>query len=358
MNLLVHSIPTWIQLASLALCFGALLCSLWVLAPATSGDTSGRNRIFARLWRYFGIGVALIALCSAADLVSRTAEMSGRSISTALPLLPAVIMHTHFGAVWLIRMAGLVLSVVIMLIGRNYRGERWLLRSLFVIFLVIAFTESATGHAADSGDFTVAEFADLIHLVACTAWAGGVAVLALIVLPANASSDSRGVRHTAAALPRFSRIAGTVVGALVATSLYNAWKYIGSAGGLVGSSYGQLVIAKGLLFTVVLGFAAYHRYFNVPQLQALAGQTPLKEGVPGRIVAKLFHPLTRRMNKERMHAHFARTMMIETGLMLAILLCVAMLRHDIPARHFSHHHLLEEESGHEHHEHEGHILGH
>ncbi len=335
MDLLLHSIPTWVELVSLAFCIGTLACRLWVLFPVTKDESTGRDKILGRLWLLFGLGIAAIMLCSVADLVGRAAEMSGSPLSAVFPLLPAVIMKTHFGKIWLIRMAGLALIIVFMMGAKKYREARTYQYILLFLAAIVAFTESATGHAADSGDFSAAEIVDLFHLGGSMIWAGGLSVLSLVVLPEMATANRTTQRTLADVAARFSRIAGLAVGAIVVTSLYNVWKYIGSVRALFESSYGQTVVAKLVFFALILLLAGYNRHFAVRQLYELAGQKRTNSGTLGRLVVSLAAPFVRN-RRELIVSRFLRSVRIEVVLMMGLLLCVAMLRHEAPALHYSH----------------------
>lgn len=355
MNLFLHSLPTWFILVSLSFCIGTLVCRLWVLGPKTQDDRPDHAKLFARLWSFLELNIAVIAVCSIADLLGRTAEMSGNSVRTAMPLLPAVIMKTHFGKVWLIRMAALALFAISMRSGKKYRDRQMFLSLLLFIGAVIAFTHSATGHAADSGDFSVAELADLLHLAGSLVWAGGLFVLSLVVLPDMVTAGNLAARPlAAAAAARFSRIAGIVVGSIVITSLYNAWIYVGSLEALFGSPYGKTIIAKIVLFILLLVLAVFNRYISVPYLHEWAGQAIVSQSAFRRVIVSLVTLAVRTPKGDLIASRFLRTMKIEAFLMLGLLLCVAMLRHEVPARHHAHLEHTQAAGNHGTHEHEGH----
>ncbi len=107
----LHIVPSWLQLLALAFCSGIVISYLW-LFDASANRTLSADRISVRLRLLFIAGIAAIVVCSIADLLIAAAEMSGGPISEAIPMLPAVVSKTHFGRVWLIRMASLVLLSV------------------------------------------------------------------------------------------------------------------------------------------------------------------------------------------------------------------------------------------------------
>ncbi len=332
MHLFIRSIPTWFELVSLAFCVGSLTCGLCVLVPAAGGQNSS----FRRTWTFFSAAIVLMASAAVVDLVLRTAEMSGNPLSAVIPLLPAVILKTHFGAVWLIRMACLLAIGALVTMGRNYRHTQAFSSVLLLIAAVIAFTESATGHAADAGDFSVAEVMDFLHLAGALVWGGGLFTISLLVLPASITGNGPQAQSLVRVVERFSRTAGFAVSVIVATSLYNAWMDVGSLDALFKSPYGKAILAKIVFFVLLLVLAAFNRSISVPRLQEWAGQPAARPGAVGRYLASLFSPVVRNQKKELIAPRFLRTVRIEAFLMLGLLFCVAVLRHEVPARHFAH----------------------
>ncbi len=328
----VHTIPVWLELISLALCIGILVCRLWVLdIPPT--DASSREKMAERLRRLFSIGIAAIIVCAVADLLIGAAEMSGSSLPAVFPFLSTVILKTHFGRAWLTRMAALLLLLAMTIAGRRYRESRKVLFFMLALGLVIAMTESASGHASDAGDFSVAELVDWFHITAAAVWGGGLFALAVILPLFIKRYDLTSV---AAAAGRFSGIAGYAVGTIAVTSLYNAWSYVGSFAAFWKSPYGLTALAKIILFLVLIQLGAFNRYIRVPLLQEWAGASSGSRGIVDRLSSKFISRLRSRQDERLLAPRFMRSVRIEAILIAGVLLCAALLRHEVPARHFSH----------------------
>ncbi|MFE2538309.1 copper resistance D family protein, partial [Streptomyces sp. NPDC059371] len=119
---------------------------------------------------------------------------------------------------------------------------------------------------------------DLTHLAAMTLWLGGLALVAAVL------SRPAHVGELAAVLPRFSRLAFTAVVALVVTGTCQAWREVGSAGHLLDTPFGRLLLLKsaGVAGIVALGGLArrwVHRHATRPAPGSLptggaAGMTP------------------------------------------------------------------------------------
>jgi putative copper export protein len=331
MDNFIHSIPLWVELISIAFCTGILIFSLWVLSDAEHHDPGLQNL----LWLLFIVSVTVAMAVSVIDFLQRVAEMSGDTVLSSFPLVPTVLFKTHSGQVWLIRLACLVLLLAIGNI-RKIRDTRLVLIVLFCLDTIIALTESASGHAADKGDFSLAEIMDWIHLLGALVWAGGVFVLSFVILPLGSGPDSQPFHILARRVARFSRIAGIAVFAVVLTALYNALVYAGSVTALVRTAYGLTISTKIVLLFLLLLLAAYNRYVSVPTLGQFAGLDSAEIGFISRLVKKISSILSLNKTGVEVLTFFKRAVRFEVFIMLGLLFCAALLRHEIPAKHAMH----------------------
>ncbi len=343
MDVLLHTIPGWLELISLAFCIGTLVLLLWVFDASTDSEVRSPEKIRPRLWRLYGICLVLAFLCTIADLLIGASEMSGGSIRVVLAVIPTVLSKTHFGWVWLIRFASLLSLTVKLQTGRGFRDSRGSLCFMLALWLIIAMTESASGHASDSGDFSSAEVADWLHLIAASSWGGGLFALAVVILLPLVQAADR--MPTARVASRFSRLAGYAVGVIALSALYNGLLYVGRFQALWITPYGWIVVAKIFLFFLLITIGAFNRYSTVPLLQEWAG-LPSKKCSVADIPASAVHRLPENDERPRIAKRFLNAVRIEALLMALVLLCAALLRHEVPARHAMH----REHAGHAGHE--------
>jgi len=336
MNALIHVIPEWLQLISLTFCIGALVSRLLVFTPVAGEEFPSQGNVLTFMWRSFAGCLAVVVAGSIWELLTRASEMSGQPISSVLPALPTVIFHTHAGGAWLIRMAALVFLSIALPIGRRYRDSRGFLLFALGLMALVSMTESASGHASDKGDFSIAEIIDWLHLLAASVWGGGLLVLSIILLPALVRTGDQGATLIAGVASRFSRIAGIAVGVIAITSIYNAWIDVGSIGAFWKSPYGRIVIAKILLFLLLINLGAFNRYINVPLLQQWGSVSPGRQGIISHIVDRFVPRVLREQKGHSIALRFKRSVRIEALLIIGVLLCAAFLRHEIPARHAGH----------------------
>ena len=316
MSWFVHTIPEWLEVVALAACIGALSCRFMLMGTPEAAPGLV-DRLHSGIWRLLGLSLAVMAVCSAAGLLVRAAEMTGRPLLSVWPILSAVAFHTHFGQVMLARIAAAALAFAVFLAAPKAGRARWPLFLLAGIVAIASMTESMTGHAADKGDLSLAEAMDWLHLAAVSVWGGGLIVLSASVLPGLLRAGPEAAPLTAVMARRFSTAAGMAVFVVLATSLYGAWVNVGGLAALPGTPYGRLLIGKTGLFVLLMGLGAFNRYVSVPRLQPT--------GDPGTDGPGLVNALSR----------FRVKVGAEAALVLAVLLLATLLRHEMPAKHYS-----------------------
>lgn len=173
------------------------------------------------------------------------------------------------GTAWKVRVASLAVMLLAGLLAAR-RGP-WLGIAALASGVALA-TLAWVGHGAmNEGAMGWTQLsADILHLLAAGAWIG--ALLALILLATRPASRV-GADHlmlTHRALHRFGTIGTIVVSTLVFTGLVNTWLLVGlgNIAALATTLYGQLLLAKLALFTVMLGLAALNRFRLTPQFEA------------------------------------------------------------------------------------------
>src|SRR5438093_529518 len=174
---------------ALAAVIGCLVLDLLVL-PREAGELAVARR---RLRMLSAIAIAVLMVATAGELLARTRTMSGGDLAGVRAALPLVLTRTHFGTIWMARVAALSLLLLFSLLPSRPARTTGLLLALGV-----ALTTSLTGHAADWGDRSFTVLIDWSHAVAAGAWTGGLFGLALAVLvdqpswPRRCSARSRG----------------------------------------------------------------------------------------------------------------------------------------------------------------------
>ena len=142
-----------------------------------------------------------------------------------------------------------------------------LLWCAFAISVGFASGLSLSGHSAvEPNAWWLSQFADYVHLLAASLWAGGLVALALIVWPLAPA-----LRRTA--FLGFSRLATVLVGVLVVAGTYLSILRLPTVSDLWSSSYGRTLLIKLSIVCVALCWGALHHFVVRPRLER--GETPV-----------------------------------------------------------------------------------
>jgi putative copper resistance protein D len=117
------------------------------------------------------------------------------------------------------------------------------------------------GHAnADVGAGSVIHHTgDAAHLLAAGVWLGGLAPLASLLGTLGGSPTTHDIDERAAIAARFGNCAAFSVAVLVLTGIVNAYYLVPTPQALLESTYGNVLLAKLLLFALMLAVAATNR---------------------------------------------------------------------------------------------------
>lgn len=290
-----------VDIAALATGIGVLACRLWLLTPRD------QMPFLRRLKWVLTACIVLLSVTTAALLVLRAQVLSGADYGALATVLPSVLLDTHFGFFWLVRAAALGALWLSWWLDRRTGVQKYWAALMLVAIAVLAFTRSATGHAADAGDFTVPEIVDWLHLLVISLWAGGVAAAALSVFPVGPAHGGN-LAPMAGFARRLSRLATVALVAVILTGSYQAWDRLQHTADLWQTDYGRHLLLKLALVLAMISLGAANRFFHLPGL--IAG--------PDRPVAI---------------RHFSRVVYLEAGVALLVILATAALTQATPPHH-------------------------
>jgi putative copper resistance protein D len=260
-ELLLPTISRWLGLLALAVLVGGLVVDLFVLPRDDVTQLAAARR---RLWLWGALAVAVLIVTSAGDLIARARIMSGGDFSQAAAALPLVLTRTHFGAIWVARAVTLALLMVVSV----SRAVPFRAAGL-VLSLGVALSLSLTGHAADSGDYSLSVLIDWLHAIAATIWTGGLFGLTLTMCRDQSTWPRELVGIVA---QRFSQRAGYCLLVVLATGIYNAWAQVPSFAALWTTTYGVALLLKICLALVLAFLGAINRYGVLPALGVVAAR--------------------------------------------------------------------------------------
>ncbi|MFC8043717.1 CopD family protein [Nocardia sp. NPDC057353] len=125
---------------------------------------------------------------------------------------------------------------------------------LVLVFAAVALAlRPITGHMSQQAFGSVLAAA---HALAAGLWFGLLVALALVL---------RGRGEWAAALPRYSALAGPLIAVVALTGVLNGLIRLGGIGGLVDTGYGRIMLAKTAVLLALAGLGWWWRRSWVPR---------------------------------------------------------------------------------------------
>jgi putative copper resistance protein D len=225
----------------------------------------------AQILRVAWIALAIAAASGAIWLQLQAVSMSGLPFGEAMTweVLSTVLNETQFGLVSKIRF-GLAIILAACLAYDQFVVSRWLaLGSAVGIIAAIAWTGHAGSTPGETGSLHLT--ADALHLIAASAWVGGLVSLALLLVAARGNQALAWASFASAAVQRFSTLGIVSVATLLLSGIVNASILVGSFRGLFFTGYGIILVLKIAVFAAMLGFAAVNRAWLTPQLAISPG---------------------------------------------------------------------------------------
>lgn len=234
-------------LIAVALSLGGIACTFVILRPIDDRDP------FVRRAGDTLLQVSFLSICAVAGL--RVIQLALKGVALADGLAGATLhafLQTQLFRSWLwavLLALGIAASVA------------WLRRQMtslpgwgMVLLMVALFmvNEAGQSHAASRlTNQTPLLVATLAHMCGAMVWAGGVAHLIILWRLTRKEDSSRWPQLVA----RFSPLGIACVGLIVGPGIFLSWQYVGGWPGLLGTSYGNLVLVKVALFLCVLALA-------------------------------------------------------------------------------------------------------
>jgi putative copper export protein/mono/diheme cytochrome c family protein len=298
-----------VHVAASAAAAGAVFFILWAGAPAlraVGASASWRARLDTHLRRIAGASLAVVIVSAVAWLLLVAADVSGRPLGSGT--VATLLASTRFGHVWTARMAVTLALALYFLRARS--GARPLgERAAAVLAAALLGGLALTGHGgATPGSAGIVHLlADMAHAIAAGIWVGGLLPLALLLAAARRAADAPALAAARAATRRFSNLGIASVATLLVTGIVNTVFLAGSVPALLGTTYGQLLLLKILLFLAMVAIAAINRLKLTPQLFAQRAARALRR--------------------------LQRNAAIEAGLGLGIIVIVGALGNIPPALH-------------------------
>ncbi|WP_285768643.1 copper resistance protein CopC [Peribacillus sp. SI8-4] len=266
-----------LQYISFAALTGILFFRLSLTKDSLLFQVSGRARSY--LWIAYA-GLAFSIFCSLPLKVTIDAGV-GWTDAFDGTYIKEVLNGTNFGTIWVIQMLLLILLFLII----YFMLENPLITSLpnlsFMIVAILMVGKAMIGHTAAVPNHVLAILMDFLHLLSMALWLGGLLAI-LVMLPGLAArqeilEDKKVFYWTI--ISRFSRWAFAFVIILVISGIYSSLQHVPTIHSLFNTIYGQLLLAKIGLMSVMIVLGALHFFKGKKQTKKLGYSAGMELGI-------------------------------------------------------------------------------
>ena len=247
-------------LAGQALAVGGILF-LFLVLRGRGGDRPAGGPSAGRSLLLIAAGAIVVALAQAGSVAVHLAALADEH---GWPLAEALD-TAYFRAAGVRMAAGIALALAVWQ-ARRAPGAAWPRMALLVAGAVLTGASAWLSHAAARLDGSRALLViDAVHQIAASAWIGGLAHLVVAAVRSGPPPWPAGV------LARFSALALCSVGTLIAAGVGLTVAYVDGLDGLIGTSYGVMVLVKVALLGALLALGAA----NFRAVRRLAAGAPV-----------------------------------------------------------------------------------
>jgi cytochrome c oxidase assembly factor CtaG/putative copper export protein len=263
----IHNVSVATVIGGLIFAVGILPKSLTRRNRGHEGGEEPEHPAFTRALAVAAAAGAAWTLSAIAVLVLTYSDVAGQGISGDAQFTQALVYFMtdiETGRAWL---AVTIIAAVVTTALFGVRSLGGLALTLILALVGLAPT-ALIGHSSSSSDHEGAINSLGLHLVGVSTWVGGIIILALLSGLLTGPKAGASADITEATLRRFSSLAGFAFVLVFASGIINASIRITSWGDLLGSPYGQLILAKSAAALVLGGIGFMHRQWVIPQLGA------------------------------------------------------------------------------------------
>jgi putative copper resistance protein D len=265
-----------IHFASTVIIAGIVFFDLFVASPTLrkldlrlrATVAAFRMRVTTTLW----ICVALSIASGFAWLCLVASRIAGKPLGEVIAdgTVWVVLSQTQFGFAWELRFLVGVALVACLAVRRETKSGAPLWQEVLATLLAGAYLGllAFAGHGEEGLGLerNLHLAADFLHLVAAGLWLGCLVPLTILLVYLYRFREDSWISATCDAAGRFSDLGIVAVATLLVSGIINAYFLIGDMQGLVGTSYGRLLMVKVTLFAAMVGLAGINRQYLLPSL--------------------------------------------------------------------------------------------
>lgn len=287
----------WLILLALLALVGGFIFRTFLLERSLAVVSAGDNAraVAHKRWLQL-VGVAFVFFFAGnlAELVVQT-NLIADSISINSIFL--LLFNSRYGTLWLLRVGLMVVCAGLVVLEARGKPVPFGDSALIVLGNVALITRSLNSHAAGAGNLSLPVFADWLHMLGVAVWVGGLFCLAWVspFVWRALEPKLRGV-WIAWLVPQFSLIAIPMTFVIFLTGIYGsaiqipaldvlATRALPTGAALTASTYNIALLAKVVLFFVMLLFGALNLLLLSPRFRKYISEADKSAGLFSRFRA-------------------------------------------------------------------------
>jgi putative copper export protein len=258
-------ISRWFVFTGILVAVGAVVFDLWVLrGDSAAGEEEGDSGAFpaAAVAARLGALAAIVLLLGAAGRLINELVIFRDPFEPWAAELNLLVTGTSFGTSWMAQFGLGLLACLAFLAASRRADARLPLSALAVAVLAtvgLAITPAYSGHAAGSQHLRgLAIASDVAHVAAGGVWLGTLAVIAVVARRARLSGHPIAPDRLVSWIGTFSPMALVSAAVIGVTGVFASWLHLDALSSLWTSPYGQRLLVKIGVLTIVLACGAYN----------------------------------------------------------------------------------------------------
>jgi copper transport protein len=320
----------WIALLSLAAVAGAAFFLFAVIRPAAAFLEEHAYHQAIDVGERWVINIAHVLLPASfiASAFLMLVTVNRFETSTSAWTYITTVRTGEYRAAQLVLLAVALAGADLLFLGNSSRKRGAGLFVLLAASIAAMFTYSMISHGASGrGEFwSVAS--DFTHLLASSTWLGALVMLpALMFWVRRAFDETPRFLYLANAFDRFSVVAGVSVIVVLATGTFNGLAQVPTAGAMIDTTYGKVLLAKLALLAPLLAIAGLNAFVLKPRLVSVIDDLYQEGGS-----ASEHDRATQSRRLASLQRALPITVAVEIALVLAVFAAVAVLGQTSTAR--------------------------
>jgi putative copper resistance protein D len=258
----------WLFLSGVIFLAGAYVSRVYVTGPsgAEACFPGGRNKCFGEtVTKYIFLISVLTLFANAIHFILHCAVMTETPLKEVFSIQPTFITKTKYGKFTILRTVFLAVIILVSFVN-VIKDQKWTTLSGIVFSLLLLVVIAMSGHQGAKGYMNFPFFLDTLHLVAVSAWIGGIIFIRFFLSAFVKGAYIEFWRNLKSLMNRFSQLATVCVAIAVLTGGMLSYVNVKGFSVLMNTPYGIVLLVKILLVGIIATIGGVNKFFIIPYM--------------------------------------------------------------------------------------------